>query len=109
MSATTSMVRQLMRDQLSGEAQEPTSRAKTGSGTTTLSVDEVKTAAKEGAREALAEARDTGSESGKGTGYGESTGESDSGGGMSLLRVLLLGFVAVYLLRRRRGDKNDST
>ncbi len=100
MSATTAMVKELtggMQEKLNDRMERESRRS-----TASTSLADIKAAAKEGAQEALREygqANDVTAQTGE-----KSVGtKGRSDGGMSKLRMLLLGLAAAYLVRRHRN------
>jgi hypothetical protein len=104
MSATTSLVKQLVGEQ---PAANTTNNSDATSGGPSLS--EIKAAAKEGTAEALAEYDRSADETDTDVTTAENE-RTDSGAqdGSSLKRGALLGLVAVYLLRRRRSSSQST-
>jgi MYXO-CTERM domain-containing protein len=104
MSATTSLVKQLVSERSAANTSNGTAAA---SGSPSLS--EIKAAAKEGTTEALAEYDRSADETGTDvtTAENERT-ENGSQGGSSLKRGALLVLVVVYLLRRRRSSSQPT-
>jgi hypothetical protein len=98
MSASTSLVKQLLSEQSKANSQ---STAGTDEAAAGLSYDDVKAAAKEGTAEALSERDETAQEDQIAPSL--DAADDQSTGGRSLKRVLLLVFVVAYYLRRRRG------
>jgi hypothetical protein len=102
MSATTALVKQLVSEQSAANTSNSTDAGASGP-----SLSEIKAAAKEGTTEALAEYERPADDADATTADTEGT-ESGSRGGSSLKRGVLLGLVAVYLLRRRRNSSQSS-
>jgi hypothetical protein len=104
MSATTSLVKQLVSERSAANTSNGTADA---SGSPSLS--EIKAAAKEGTAEALAEYDRSADEADTDVTTAENERpDSGSGGGSSLKRGALLVLVAVYLLRRRRTSSQSA-
>ncbi|MFC7203217.1 hypothetical protein ACFQJC_06800 [Haloferax namakaokahaiae] len=96
MLTTTSIVKKLVRDQISNGMRE-SSTGQNRASSMRVPREDIKTAAKEGAREALAEERsDRHSIQG-----GDSQKSNRSSGWMSPMRLLFVGAVLVFLIRRR--------
>lgn len=104
MSATTAKVKELtggMQEKLSDRMERESGRSRAAP-----SSAEIRAAAKEGAREALREYGQSGDGTTR-TGEKSAGTKEQSGGGMSKLRLLLLGLAAVYLVRRRRNKSSS--
>jgi hypothetical protein len=98
MSASTSLVKQLLSEQSKSNSQSTTGQDEAAA---SLSYDDVKAAAKEGTAEALSEHGETSQEDE--TEPNLDTPDDQSTGGRSLKRVLLLVLIVAYYLQRRRG------
>lgn len=100
MSATTSLVKQLMSERSSRNSSDSTDAA-----SSTTSLSEVKAAAKEGTAEALAEYHQATDDAEVVEDETEDV-DDESKGGSWLKRSVLLALVAVYLLRRYRSSQS---
>jgi cobalamin biosynthesis Mg chelatase CobN len=105
MSATTSLVKQLLNDQ-------STSDLGIEADSTGLSRSEIKDAVKEGVHEALAEHQGFDSSESVETSTDEfeaDTESQSSGSGLSLTKVLVLGLLLVLLAKKRRSGGTSNT
>lgn len=104
MSATTSLVKQLVSEPPAANTTDSTDAPSGGQ-----SLSEVKAAAKEGAAEALAEYHRATQDDGSATAaHDDRDSQGRSQGRSTLKRGALLGLVVVYLIRRRRSSTQSS-